>query len=312
VSLTRDGQPVPEPSAPSAAKILKATYGVPGDAQRTREVRAKLQALIDLSGDSFQVGQLAAGDDPAYGVVKTLAAEYTVNGRSFTIGGQDPDTISLQTPIGAHVPAAEVRSDDAGRLSLAASQPGNYELTTADGKTLHASVASIPAPFVISGPWDVRFPPKWGAPAQIRMDELASLSESADPGVKYFSGTATYLKTFNWDAASPPAGRKSEEWLDLGEVQVMAQVTLNGHNLGILWKPPFKLDVTEALQAGQNQLEIRVADLWPNRMIGDSALPLAQRLTWSTYEPFTKDTPLLKSGLLGPVTLHTTETVPLP
>jgi hypothetical protein len=130
--------------------------------------------------------------------------------------------------------------------------------------------------------------------------------------VKYFSGTATYLKTFNWDAASPPAGRKSEEWLDLGEVQVMAQVTLNGHNLGILWKPPFKLDVTEALQAGQNQLEIRVADLWPNRMIGDSALPLAQRLTWSTYEPFTKDTPLLKSGLLGPVTLHTTETVPLP
>ena len=87
----------------------------------------------------------------------------------------------------------------------------------------------------------------------------------------------------------------------------MAQVELNGHDLGILWKPPFRVNVTGALQAGTNALEIRVADLWPNRMIGDAALPVAERFTWSSYEPFTKDSPLLKSGLLGPVKLQTAE-----
>jgi hypothetical protein len=84
----------------------------------------------------------------------------------------------------------------------------------------------------------------------------------------------------------------------------MARVKLNGHDLGILWKPPFRINITNALKTGANSLEISVADLWPNRMIGDAALPEAQRLTWSTYEPFNADTPLLPSGLLGPVSLQ--------
>ena len=92
----------------------------------------------------------------------------------------------------------------------------------------------------------------------------------------------------------------------------MAQVKLNGHNLGVLWKPPFRVDVTGALQPGRNTLEIRVANLWPNRMIGDAALPEAERFTWSSYEPFTKDSPLPESGLLGPVTLHSTKSIELP
>jgi hypothetical protein len=88
-------------------------------------------------------------------------------------------------------------------------------------------------------------------------------------------------------------------------------VALNGHDLGILWKPPFRVDITDSVKPGDNVLEVRVADLWPNRMIGDAALPEAERFTWSSYEPFTKDSPLPKSGLLGPVTLLSAKTLPL-
>jgi hypothetical protein len=129
--------------------------------------------------------------------------------------------------------------------------------------------------------------------------------------VKYFSGTATYTKKFDWEPAAKTGKQKTETWLDLGDVQVMAQVALNGHDLGILWKPPFRVDITDSVKPGDNVLEVRVADLWPNRMIGDAALPEAERFTWSSYEPFTKDSPLPKSGLLGPVTLLSAKTLPL-
>jgi hypothetical protein len=158
----------------------------------------------------------------------------------------------------------------------------------------------------------VHFPTKWGAPEEITLDHLISLSDSTNPGVKYFSGTATYAKIFDWKPASSVRGQKTETWLDLGDVQVMAQVKLNSHDFGTLWKLPFRVNVTGALKAGRSTLEIRVADLWPNRMIGDAALPAAQRLTWSSYEPFTKDSPLPKSGLLGPVTLRNQEVVDVP
>ena len=180
------------------------------------------------------------------------------------------------------------------------------------GRTRHAEISSVPAPQELTGAWDVHFPPKWGAPAQITLDHLASLSESADSGVKYFSGTATYLKTFDWQPPANGSGQTTETWLDLGDVQVMAQVKLNGHDLGILWKPPFRVNLTSALQPGANALEIRVANLWPNRMIGDAGLPVAERFTWSSYEPFTRDSALPKSGLIGPVILHTMKLAPLP
>ena len=161
----------------------------------------------------------------------------------------------------------------------------------------------------ITGAWTVNFPPKWGAPGQITLDSLMSLSESASPGVKYFSGTATYTKTFDWKPEAQTGKQKTETWLDLGDVQVMAQVKLNGRGLGTFWEPPFRVNATEALKAGHNTLEIRVANLWPSRMIGDASLPPDQRFTWSSYEPFTKDSPLLKSGLIGPVMLRSRESV---
>ena len=115
----------------------------------------------------------------------------------------------------------------------------------------------MPAPWEIAGAWDVNFPPKWGAPKEITLAHLISLSESTDAGVKFFSGTATYTKTFDWKSASKERGGKPEVWLDLGEVQVMASVKLNGHDLGILWKPPFRVNISSALKRGENKLEVR-------------------------------------------------------
>jgi len=312
VSFTRDSEPVLPLASPLAVKIQKATYGVPGDPARTREVRAKIQAMADRGEIIFKVAKLAEGDDPAYGTVKTLKVKYTVDDQEYAVSGQDPDTIKLITAFPAANRAADVRCDSAGRLLVVASQPGRYELKTRNGKARHVDVATVPLPQEITGAWDVSFPPKWGAPEKITLDHLISLSESTNSGVKYFSGTATYLKTFEWIPASEKRNIKSEIWLDLGDVQVMARVKLNGHDLGILWKSPFQINITRALRSGKNRLEINVADLWPNRMIGDVALPVTERFTWSSYEPFTKDTPLLKSGLLGPVTIQTKEIVVLP
>jgi hypothetical protein len=274
-------------------------------------VQTEVQALANRGEVVIQVGKLVEGGDPAYGVIKTLVVEYTVDSQSLKLSGQEPETVSLVTGIPAPERAAEVRCDPSGQLTIVASQPGHYEVTTASGQTRWAGVATVPATLEITGSWKVSFPPKWGAPDQIILDQLGSLSESTNAGVKYFSGTATYTKAFDWQPAAQAKSQKSEYWLDLGDVQVMAQVKLNGHELGTLWKPPFRVDITAVLKPGRNALEVRVANLWPNRMIGDLALPEAERFTWSSHQPFTKESPLPKSGLLGPVRLQTTEVIPL-
>ena len=300
VSFTRDGESVFAAMKPFAIEIQKATYGVPGDAQRTRDVRAKLQKLVDDGITSLEVAAMAQGDDPAYGVVKTLVVEYLAKGHTQTISGQDPDTIGLIPAEAGGERAAEVCRDAHGRLSIKARQPGRYELKTAKGKTLRADIANVPVPLEISGAWDVSFPPKWGVPEKINLVSLDSWSDSSIDGVKYFSGTATYTKKFHWNEEPGSGQAKIETWLDLGDVQVMARIKLNGHDLGVLWKSPFRINVTGALRPGSNTLEVQVANLWPNRMIGDSALAETNRFTWSSWQPFTKDMPLLKSGLLGP------------
>lgn len=151
----------------------------------------------------------------------------------------------------------------------------------------------------ISGPWKISFQPKRGAPSQITLDRLSSWSENQDSGIKYFSGTAAYAKGIqapaNWFK------KKERLWLDLGEVKNIAEVFVNGKALGIIWKKPFRVDVTEALKPGENTLEIRVTDLWVNRIIGDLQPENATKYTYTTQAFFRANTPLLPSGLLGPV-----------
>jgi hypothetical protein len=325
VSVSVDGRMIEPPSDLKAfVHIDKAIYGVAGDLLRSRDVRDKLQAILDGGESSFRVSRLAAGDDPAYGVVKTLEVEYTAGGKSSKVSGKDPETVSFPVAPGVE-PAADLRYGEDGRLVIEARQAGRYEMRTASGRLLQAKAPDVP-PREIPGPWKLWFPPKWGAPVRLEMDALISWSDHSDPGVKRFSGTGIYTKTIS--VPRDMIGKDRRIWLDLGEVRVMATVKLNGQDLGVLWKPPYRVDVTGALKAGDNELEIGVTNLWINRMIGDEDLPEdsdrnpdgtlkawpqwvergkdspAGRFTFTSWRLWKKGEAPVESGLLGPVTLR--------
>jgi hypothetical protein len=126
----------------------------------------------------------------------------------------------------------------------------------------------------VEGPWEVTFQPDRGAPARITLDKLSSWSASADSGVKYFSGTGTYTRAIQAPADWFQAGARL--WLDLGDVKNIAEVSLNGKSLGIVWKTPFRVDVTAALKPAANTLEVKVTNLWVNRLIGDQQPDVAR------------------------------------
>jgi hypothetical protein len=150
----------------------------------------------------------------------------------------------------------------------------------------------------VDGPWTMSFQEKRGAPASITLDHLASWSENKDAGVKYFSGTGTYTKTIEASADWIKPG--ATIWLDLGDVKNLAEVSVNGTSLGVVWHAPYRVDVTKVLKPGKNEVTIKVINAWVNRMIGDQQ-PNATKYTFADITPFTADSPLLPSGLLGPV-----------
>jgi (4-O-methyl)-D-glucuronate---lignin esterase len=167
-----------------------------------------------------------------------------------------------------------------------------------------AASAAIAQPMLapigeIAGPWSVAFQPERGAPPKTELPVLASLSEQNDPGIKYFSGIATYTKTFTLPKG---ARRGAPLWLDLGRVGDVAEVRVNDQLVGIAWKVPYRLDIGHAVKSGRNTLDIRVANLWVNRLIGD-AQPDAQKVTFTVFPTYSSKAPLQPSGLLGPVQL---------
>lgn len=204
------------------------------------------------------------------------------------------------------------------------------------GLTLHAknTIATIH----LNGQWTLQFPEGWDAPANIKLDSLMPWNEHTHPGIRYFSGTATYSKTFRLKHID----KNAHYILDLGRVKNLAQVTLNGFPVSHLWKSPFHCDISPYIKKGDNFLQIAVTNLWPNRMIGDeqypddiewdddftydyaqgkptvgrfmkripewlqtgSPRPEQRRKTVVSFKFFHKDSPLLPSGLLGPATIR--------
>jgi hypothetical protein len=181
-------------------------------------------------------------------------------------------------------------------------------------------VADGPAPLALDGPWQIEFPEGWGAPRTATFEKLQSWTESADDGIRFFSGIATYHKSFELSETLAGSGRL---FLELGDLAEIADVTLNGKRLGLVWLPPYRIEISGALRVGTNQVEIRVANLWANRLNGDSLLPEADRFTRSNLDRIQTDPtsdssygrvprgekrpvyreipPLMKSGLFGPV-----------
>jgi hypothetical protein len=184
-----------------------------------------------------------------------------------------------------------------------AAENGQWKLTRQSGKTRDVSATGVPAPQSVAGPWTVTFPPGQNAPEPIQLAELRSLSEHADVNVKHFSGTAAYEASF----VLPPPTAGHRLFLDLGKVVNLAEVTVNGQNLGVLWKPPYLVEVTAVVKPGTNRLRIEVTNTWKNRLIGDASLPPEQRttVTHGKDQWFAPKTALEPSGLLGPVVFRT-------
>lgn len=151
----------------------------------------------------------------------------------------------------------------------------------------------------IEGAWNVSFQKDLGAPASATFDKLVSYTDNADAGIKYFSGTAAYTKIITADAAW--FTKDAELWLNLGDVKNLAEVIVNGKSLGILWKKPFRINITGALKPGENKIEIRVTNLWVNRLIGDLQPGVTSKITYTTMSFYQANSKLLPSGLLGPV-----------
>jgi hypothetical protein len=207
---------------------------------------------------------------------------------------------------------------------------GSYSFRKSNGESLTQRV-QLPASKPIVGPWDVAFTPQLGEAVKVQMDQLEDWAQRTEPALKYYSGIASYRTHFTFTQRSHPGERV---YLDLGRVAVMAKVTLNGKPLGTAWRAPYRIDVTEALQAaGDNSLEVKVANLWVNRIIGDEQLPpdreyaasgalkawpewLLQgkpsptgRQTFASRMPWHAGDKLVESGLIGPVRLVFTQRI---
>lgn len=151
----------------------------------------------------------------------------------------------------------------------------------------------------LSGDWMVHFQKERGAPQQAKFDTLTSWPDNADKGIRYFSGTASYVK--NFDVQANWLAKNSQLWLDLGEVDNLAQVIVNGKDLGIVWKKPFRVNLANALRPGRNTIEVKVTNLWVNRLIGDQQPSETKKYTYTTLAFYNANSPLLRSGLIGPV-----------
>jgi hypothetical protein len=185
----------------------------------------------------------------------------------------------------------------------------------------------------LGGPWEVAFDSARGGPGKIVFQKLEDWSQRGENGIKFYSGTAVYFKEFDLPSTIIANFRdrkrnRTRLWLDVGEVKNLASVRFNGHDLGVLWTAPWSVEITDIVKLKGNNMEITAANLWRNQLIGDEQLPqdceygaggnivrwpewllkgeprpTSGRYAFSTWKHFSKDSPLLPSGLMGPVRL---------
>jgi hypothetical protein len=177
----------------------------------------------------------------------------------------------------------------------------------------------------LDGPWDLSFDTVWGGPGHIVFSELTDWSKRQEDGIKYYSGSAVYTKTFDLPE-NTSISKDSRYYLDLGILRNLGRIKLNGSDLGILWTAPWQVNITDLILQKGNKLEVTVANLWINRLIGDEFQPWdgvtdgkwpewllngtkrpTNRFTFTTHRFYRKDDPLSESGLIGPVTIKMTK-----
>ncbi len=322
--------------------IKKAEYGVFPELMR-KKIAPPPNSAIDITGKvtaEVKEGEINvlldgrfAGGDPARGLPKGTRVEYEYDGVRHTRIIEDGYRfrVPLDRQIKQPSPVWEWRNG-----KILAWQPLSAEIAASDGKTVRVSVEPS-APQTVDGGWDVEFPQMGGRDTvAVRFPQLECWSWNRMPEVKYFSGTATYRKSVRLKDVKKAISGRTRIMLDLGEVREFAEVAVNGRKFPALWKPPYRVDITDAVKSGRLDLEIRVTNLWPNRLIGDDTLYqedcrwnetviharkefcIAEfpewvkagrpsptgRHTFTTYKHWTKEDELVPSGLIGPVVLR--------
>ncbi len=348
VNVAKSAKKVEPPAKKHKLVIKKAEYGLfpgmevpPGGITDKHRIDVT-KLLADRVKDgtiNVDVGVGLARRDPAFRFHKITRIEYEYDGVTYKVDRGEGARFRVPDNPALREPEWEWRDG-----KVLAWKPLTAKLRDSDGAVRTVSANPVEA-IGVTGAWDVSFPQGWDAPAQAVFPKLVSWSESRDAGIKYFSGTATYRKSFKLEVGSGKleVGSPNQRiMLDLGEVKNFAEVTVNGKKFPVLWKPPFRVDITEAVktasvqQQGVLDLEIRVTNLWPNRLIGDEVLckpdcewlalprrgsfeyPIKEipqwvkdgkpsptgRRTFTTWRHWTKDDKPLPSGLVGPVVIR--------
>ncbi|MBV9849939.1 MAG: hypothetical protein JO250_09730 [Armatimonadetes bacterium] len=288
--------------------ITRAIYGDIAGNGGTTDITSKLTPLVHDNEIDAVIGNDLAGSDPAPNIVKSATVEYTLGGVPGSVSIPENGTLALPPPT-FHEATFQVVPGADGRARLIAWKPGYFTAADAAGNTISQRVASTPAPITVDGPWAVHFDPRWGGPETVTFDSLVDWTQRPEPGIRYYSGTAEYDKTVDVPEDWVRPGRVIT--LDLGDLESLANVTLNGHALGCLWSPPYRADVTGLLKPGPNRLQVKVTDTWVNRLIGDDGLPPGQRVTSTTQPFYSAADRLIPSGLFGPVTLAAADPIAL-
>ncbi|RYG39427.1 hypothetical protein EON81_00900 [bacterium] len=316
----------------NAIKIQKAWYGSADG--RGLDVTEKVRGLLAKGQLDVPATNALFGDSVPM-VPKRLTVDLTIGGKAKRIDvAENEMAVLVGEPNEAPRYALSTRPD--GVRELTPWLPGTYSYKVANGLTRTLAVREGAQTVDLSQKWDVAFEAGRGAPGQEHFATLVSWPEHGNQGVRYFSGSATYTRDLELPPTFVQKGQSVR--LDLGTVKNFATVTVNGQMAATLWKPPFVQDVTPFVRPGKNRIVVKVTNLWPNRMIGDEQLPPEMewngtqpvkwpawldpskpriagdrpktgRITFATWHPFTKDSPLLPSGLIGPVRIQSAKRV---
>ncbi|NRF37391.1 glycosyl hydrolase [Pedobacter foliorum] len=302
-------------------KFSKELKGIPTN-YSIYDVTAKVNGLVSSNVPMFTVTDSILGITSAMNNVKReLRLVYSAAGETRHVSVQGGNIVHLEQDI----PKPRFAYEN-GVPTWITPYSGKISYTIGTGSAKIVEVSKVPKPIELFGPWEVSFPKNLGAPPKATFEKLISWPLSTNEGVRYFSGTAIYKKQFSLTHDVIRAGNSLE--LDLGSVGVIAEVIVNGKNLGILWKAPFRVDISSVASIGKNDLEIRITNLWPNRLIGDAHYPEdvkgkygipdawpnwlketssrnSKRITFTTWKHWDENSQLQPSGLLGPVILRT-------
>lgn len=319
-----------EKSKPAPAlQIIKAIYGDAASG-RVKDVTNTVASMATPTTIRINASNSDLGGDPVPLVVKTLTITYKLGDETKTVTIPENGVFSIGDFPDESTPPVSQLEDN----MLSIWKNGIFAQMWSNGQKTEHKVNDLPAPNEVAGSWQIKFTSTYDPVRTVTYDKLKSWTEDDNFDTKYFSGTGTYSKSIS--VSRSLLGKGKRLFLDLGNVRELCRVRLNGKPVATLWKAPFRVDITNFAKSGPNALEVDVTNLWTNRLIGDEQFPddmgwngaqlkdwpewflknqprpEQRRKTFTTWRHNFKETPLLPSGLLGPVTLRPVKVITLP